>query len=398
VEFDRRRLGEQNASATLWPPVIGVCGYSGSGKTTLIERLIPLLAREGLSVGVLKHDAHHLSVDTPGKDTDRFFRAGADVLAHDPIQTFIRWHVGARTDRLGDAVSLLGRTCDLVIVEGHKRSPVPKLWLLSAADVAPANGVPAVLEVLPPDAHRLERALATIHLLLATFHRDLPVKVGVLVGPHEPDDRAVSSCSVAKAGAGSASSVARQQEFAGELTDMARWLRSALAPFISLESGVALLGSRGASRFPPCVDEGDFFFPLPAVTEKRGAVASVAAAFRWAPGHRWLVLTQACLGSPSRVVGELLRGAGAGKWAVVSADMLCEGGTPSAGLYDPPMGVFFERALRQGEHFPSEVLVSAQGRVYRLGDTGPAGSPVPDRTPGATTEGGAPSLQAHRLV
>ena len=70
---------------------LAICGLSGAGKTTLIEQLLPRLARRGLRVGVLKHDTHRLDLDRAGKDTARFFEAGAAVVcAHDPGQHFVR--------------------------------------------------------------------------------------------------------------------------------------------------------------------------------------------------------------------------------------------------------------------------------------------------------------------
>ena len=60
-------------------PVFGVCGWSGSGKTTLIEAVLPKLLARNLKVAVVKHDVHAIDVDRPGKDSDRFFQAGADV-------------------------------------------------------------------------------------------------------------------------------------------------------------------------------------------------------------------------------------------------------------------------------------------------------------------------------
>ena len=35
--------------------ILGIAGPSGSGKTTLIERIIPLLMKEGVRVSTLKH-------------------------------------------------------------------------------------------------------------------------------------------------------------------------------------------------------------------------------------------------------------------------------------------------------------------------------------------------------
>ena len=49
---------------TVTPPLLGFCAYSGTGKTTLLTRLIPVLNRNGLKIGLVKH-AHH-EFDKPG--------------------------------------------------------------------------------------------------------------------------------------------------------------------------------------------------------------------------------------------------------------------------------------------------------------------------------------------
>lgn len=154
-----KRLGKVSS-----PPVIGICGHSGSGKTTLIERLVPRLKAAGLSVAVVKHDAHGLDVDKPGKDSDRLFRAGADVLVHDPRQGLLRFH--ARRLTLAQAIERLGGDYDLVLVEGHKGSPVPKLWLLGEGETAPPPGVRNVRAVLSRGIGRAARAREWIHELL----------------------------------------------------------------------------------------------------------------------------------------------------------------------------------------------------------------------------------------
>ncbi len=138
-------------------PVLAVCGYSGSGKTTLIEALILRLQARGLRLAVLKHDAHRLSVDTPGKDSARFFDAGAAVvLAHDPTQGFMRWRM---TDDGPDAMEAILQSLpvdvDLVLVEGHKGSPWPKLWV--GAEPPPPE-VSDVVAVLPAGDARFDMA------------------------------------------------------------------------------------------------------------------------------------------------------------------------------------------------------------------------------------------------
>lgn len=62
-------------------PVFSFIAYSGTGKTTYIAALIAELSRRGLRVGAVKHDAHEFDIDSPGKDSWRFARSGAAVVA-----------------------------------------------------------------------------------------------------------------------------------------------------------------------------------------------------------------------------------------------------------------------------------------------------------------------------
>jgi len=101
-------------------PIFGVCGRSGAGKTTLIEALVPSLLSHNLSVAVAKHWAHGLDVDHPGKDSDRLFRAGADVFLEGPGQGFARIHPSGDAGRPAGLKELAHRY-DLVLVEGGER-------------------------------------------------------------------------------------------------------------------------------------------------------------------------------------------------------------------------------------------------------------------------------------
>ena len=62
-------------------PVFNFTAYSGTGKTTYVEKLIACLCGRGVRVGAVKHDAHDFDLDRPGKDSWRFARAGAAVVA-----------------------------------------------------------------------------------------------------------------------------------------------------------------------------------------------------------------------------------------------------------------------------------------------------------------------------
>ncbi|HSN19126.1 MAG TPA: molybdopterin-guanine dinucleotide biosynthesis protein B [Usitatibacter sp.] len=108
--------------------VIGIAGYSGSGKTTLIEKVIPLLVREGLRVSLVKHAHHAFDVDRPGKDSYRHREAGCTEVL---VSSERRWALlhelrGAPEPTLSEQLRHLS-PCDVVIVEGYKTEPIPKL-------------------------------------------------------------------------------------------------------------------------------------------------------------------------------------------------------------------------------------------------------------------------------
>lgn len=118
--------------------VFGIAGWSGSGKTTLLEKLIPALIARGLKVSVIKHAHHGFDIDKPGKDSYRHREAGAGEVM---LACGTRWALmhecrDEAEPRLDDLLSRLA-PCDLVLVEGFKQEPVPKLEVHR-----PANGKP----------------------------------------------------------------------------------------------------------------------------------------------------------------------------------------------------------------------------------------------------------------
>lgn len=114
--------------------VFGIAGWSNSGKTTLIERLLPLFAARGLRVSVVKHAHQKFDIDRPGKDSFRFREAGShEVLISSPARwALMREHRGADEPGLEALLAHLS-PCDLVLVEGFKRDPLPKLEVHRAA-------------------------------------------------------------------------------------------------------------------------------------------------------------------------------------------------------------------------------------------------------------------------
>ena len=108
--------------------ILGIVGYSGSGKTRLVTRLIPLLQVEGLSVSTIKHTHHSVRVDEPHDISRRLTEAGAVDVA---IAGRERWALLHETteDAEPRVEALVERMApvDLVLVEGFKRHPHPKI-------------------------------------------------------------------------------------------------------------------------------------------------------------------------------------------------------------------------------------------------------------------------------
>ena len=108
--------------------ILGIAGYSGSGKTTLLEKVIPLLRQHGLRISVIKHAHHDFDIDRPGKDSFRHREAGAHEVM---IASGHRWALmhELRQEAEPTLEELCARLspCDLVLVEGYKFSPIPKL-------------------------------------------------------------------------------------------------------------------------------------------------------------------------------------------------------------------------------------------------------------------------------
>ena len=123
------------------PPVLGICAQSsGMGKTTLLEKLLPALAARGIRVSVIKQTCAEFDIDRPGKDSHRLRQAGAaQVLLSSPQ----RWVLMSEqaTDHSDDRLMPLirhldGSKIDLVLVEGFRHAPIPKIEVYRAGTEA----------------------------------------------------------------------------------------------------------------------------------------------------------------------------------------------------------------------------------------------------------------------
>lgn len=111
----------------------GFAGWSGSGKTTLIEKLIPLFLRRGIRVSLIKHAHHSFDVDVPGKDSWRHREAGATEVLVTSSRRWVLMHElrGEQEPPFEEQIRHFS-ACDLLIVEGYKFAPIPKLEVYRA--------------------------------------------------------------------------------------------------------------------------------------------------------------------------------------------------------------------------------------------------------------------------
>jgi molybdopterin-guanine dinucleotide biosynthesis protein MobB len=126
--------------------LFGLAGWSGSGKTTLMKALLPELIHRRLAVSTVKHAHHSFDVDQPGKDSYEHRRAGATEVL---VASAQRWALmrelrGATEPSLEELIARMAPV-DLLLVEGFKRHPHPKLEVHR-----PSNGKPLLC---PDDPH-----------------------------------------------------------------------------------------------------------------------------------------------------------------------------------------------------------------------------------------------------
>jgi molybdopterin-guanine dinucleotide biosynthesis protein MobB len=342
------------------PPAIAVSGPSGSGKTLLIEELVPRLMERGLRVAVVKHCSHRIDADHPGKDTDRMFRAGADVLAAGPTEAFARHHAPALP--FARAISLLAPdAADLCLVEGYRGADLPRIV------VAPKDPEGAAHEPLMGEneggahnrimgATQADQPAAAENVLLtvtdsraqAAAAEHAVLQVLETAGRNRPTYGVVL--------VGGRSSRMGQPKALLEL-DGATVLERVVSALAAHAERVLLAGDGP-------VPERLLDLPrLPDVPGLAGPLAGLLSAVRWAPGARWIVA--ACdlpLIEPAAVAW-LLAQVRVGLDAVFPQSRDTESVEPLFSVYEPTARPFLERAADEGRAGPRGAL--AEARVLR---------------------------------
>jgi molybdopterin molybdotransferase len=109
-------------------PIISIVGRSESGKTMLVEQLIAEFKRRGYKIAALKHShCGVIEVDQPGKDTWKFAQAGSDAVCISSPRKLAFIKKSDHDMRVDEVLPIIGPEFDLVLVEGFKKSKLPKI-------------------------------------------------------------------------------------------------------------------------------------------------------------------------------------------------------------------------------------------------------------------------------
>lgn len=135
-------------------PVFGVVGWKNSGKTTLMTKLIAEFAGQGLDVAAIKHAHHGFDVDHEGRDSFRFRSAGARrVVVASPVRVAIMTELQGRDEPSLPELLTHVASADLILIEGFKASPHPKIELrrMAAVRTVPLPGDIAGVRAIAAD-------------------------------------------------------------------------------------------------------------------------------------------------------------------------------------------------------------------------------------------------------
>ena len=158
-------------------PIIGIAGWKKSGKTTLAVRLVEEFTRRGLRVATVKHAHHEFQVDDGETDSARHRRAGARETA---VIGGKRWAIvhELRDEPEPDFEEVIAwlSPADLILVEGYKTAPIPKIEARRSAqfDKRPLCDEDPLVVAIAAD-HAVEEARVPV------FHLDDVVQIADMI-------------------------------------------------------------------------------------------------------------------------------------------------------------------------------------------------------------------------
>lgn len=129
------------------PKIFGIAGWKNSGKTGLAVRLVTELVARGYRVSTIKHAHHDFDIDKVGADSYRHRQAGAhEVTIVSGTRYAIMHELRGAPEPTFEEILARIAPCDLVLIEGYKREPIPKI---EARRLEAANRIP----LAPDDPH-----------------------------------------------------------------------------------------------------------------------------------------------------------------------------------------------------------------------------------------------------
>ncbi|HJW86445.1 MAG TPA: molybdopterin-guanine dinucleotide biosynthesis protein B [Candidatus Brocadiaceae bacterium] len=108
-------------------PIISIVGRSNSGKTTLAVKLVRELKQRGYRVATIKHSHHALELDTEGKDSWLYSKAGADTVIVVSPTTMGVIRQTPQEMPLSKIMDTYIADMDVVLIEGYKAEAIPKM-------------------------------------------------------------------------------------------------------------------------------------------------------------------------------------------------------------------------------------------------------------------------------
>jgi len=308
-------------------PILGICGASGSGKTTLIEQCIPPLLGRGLKVAVAKQSPKRLMIDRTGKDSVRFFAAGADCLLMGEEGMFSRRHPSPGTDFSAE-LQTLAANHDLVLVEGYRHTPGAKVWLLGE-DGEPPDPGPEVIATLPRGEGRSRAGAAVIADFLERQWLRPQVVGAILIG-------------------GKSTRMGRPKHLL--VKEGKTWLERTAATLGQVSDQVVVAGGGAMGTCP--------LPQLPDVPGIQGPLAGLLAVMRW---HPWATVLASACDLPELSVAALrwlLEQRAPGTWAVI----------PKVGDHHEPLLALYDfrcrpalETMARGDIRRLSALVGAEG-------------------------------------
>jgi molybdopterin-guanine dinucleotide biosynthesis protein B len=149
------------------PKIFGIAGWKNSGKTGLAVRLVTEFTRRGYRISTIKHAHHDFDIDKVGADSFRHREAGAHEVALVSGTRYAIMHEmrGAPEPAFEDILARLA-PCDLVLIEGYKREPIPKIEArrLESAKREPLAPYDPHIVAIAADHHVPDSTLAVFDL------------------------------------------------------------------------------------------------------------------------------------------------------------------------------------------------------------------------------------------